>query len=606
MSLSTLLAQAHAQLSARFSDNTISTVTDAYPSSTLFFSLCDGETRARVHHVHGTNFSTAWKQGVTRCQQEAKRHKIAVKWLRIDWITEINTSNWGQLTTQLSKTKRNYFRFGLAFDNKFNFAFLEQELNANAMLYAGSDVSEARLNEKNFKTYASIRYGKNFSFDFLPESSVYIFSTEGIFLTDETSLNALPRDKNESKYPWLSGPGLNGGRRQINNLNSDQVFSLIDSSANFLARQVKKSGQFVYGHFPCFGREIATYNALRHASSIYSMLEGWELTRREALLSAINRAIHYLTQTLIRTYTLSSGEKLSFVIDIGDEIKLGANAVSLLTFVKYTELTHDNQFLTLMEQLALGIAYMQDKTNGQFVHVLHAHDLSTKESFRIIYYDGEAAFGLMRLYGLTKDSRWIKIVEQAFDYFLKADHWRAHDHWLSYCANELTRYKPDENYFRFGVQNVTGHLDFILQRETTYPTLLELSMAFEQMLGRISELPSMNHVLEGLDIDKFYRALNHRAHYLLNGFFWPEFAMYFAKPNSVVGSFFIRHHTFRVRIDDIEHYLSGYVAYWKYLQRKKSFPPKSKQENQSEDITRTAAGLHPEPASKGPVAVWGG
>ena len=468
-----------------------------------------------------------------------------------------------------------------ALDSRFNYAFLEQELNANAMLYLGNDTPNAGINTKNFRTYAASRYGDLDPLDFCDNDPVVVFSTGGAFCDSRGQLHALP------------GPGLGCGLRQVSPLKADEVENIVDQGANYLASQVQKSGKFIYGYFPCFDHLINHYNALRHASSTYAMVEAWELTRNAALKKAIDRSLNYLTHNLVKEVDLPGATRAAFLVDTDGEIKLGGNAVCLLALVKYSEVAKTQKFDALMNALAEGIAHMQDPASGKFVHVLSFPDLSVKEAFRIIYYDGEAAFGLMRLYGYAKDLRWLARVEKAFDYFIENQHWQSHDHWLGYCVNELTLYRPEERYFRFGVQNVAEHLDFVLQRETTYPTLLELMMAAQRMLQRMDVTPAVGHLLSLLDLEKFYRALHYRAHYLLNGRFWPEIAMYFKNPKRIVNSFFIRHHAFRVRIDDVEHYLSGFVAYHQFLKMEQKAVSA---EPQARDIVKP----------QGPIVAFGG
>ena len=154
MSLSNLLSRARPLIEARCA--AVAPLADgSTPGFVLFYSLSDGETRARVYRSSGADFARAWQAGVAQCQREAQRRKINVRWLRIDWATSIEASTWGALAPRLAGFKRNYFRHGLALDPRLEVAFLEQELNANAMLYAGSDVAQAQVNEKNFSTYAN-------------------------------------------------------------------------------------------------------------------------------------------------------------------------------------------------------------------------------------------------------------------------------------------------------------------------------------------------------------------------------------------------------------------------------------------------------------------
>jgi hypothetical protein len=109
---------------------------------------------------------------------------------------------------------------------------------------------------------------------------------------------------------------------------------------------------------------------------------------------------------------LPDGTRAAYLLDVGSEIKLGGNAVCLLALVKYTELTGDRQLPAADGAAGAGHPPHAGPQTGSFVHVLNAPALDVKDAFRVIYYDGEAAFGLMRLYGLTRDARWLAVVEK--------------------------------------------------------------------------------------------------------------------------------------------------------------------------------------------------
>jgi UDP-N-acetylmuramoyl-tripeptide--D-alanyl-D-alanine ligase len=559
----------------------------------IFLSATDGTSRATVRTVTGADVDDAWQRAGEVLQSG---DFAGARWLRIEWVDAVERSSWGALRARLIDTKRNYFRLGIALDADFEHAFLETELNANAMLYGGPHEPAATLNEGNFGLYAASRHGLG-ELSFADDRRIWLFTTRGAFVGEDDVVHE------------FRGTGLDAGRRALPPLDAEQILGLIERGSGYLATQVGADGKFTYGWHPCFDRPIAAYNSLRHASTVYAMLEAWEVTRDDKLKEAIDRALAYLTKELIQTGLLPKGGTGAFLVDCGGEIKLGGNAVAILALVKYRQLTGDHRHQALCDGLAQTILSMQDPVSGRFDHVLNYPALDVKQSFRTIYYDGEAAFALMRLFDLTGERRWLDAVERAFEHFIREEHWKAHDHWLSYCVNELTQHNPSETYYRFGVDNVRDYLDFVLERVTTFPTLLELMTAAEKMIGRLRSDPALAHLLERFDLPRFYQALHFRANYLLNGHFWPELAMFFARPDRIVGSFFIRHHGFRVRIDDVEHYLSGLIAYRNLLIDSEAGGHASPAEREqmpanvhwtAEDVVRATAG-HWSPQ---PLADW--
>lgn len=513
----------------------------------LFLSFTDGSHRARVLRGAGADGTAAWNDAAARLPDE----DAALRYLRLDIVSAVNATDWAAVHAQLGRTKRNYYRLGIALDPVLRHAFLETELNANAMLDGGRAVPTAALNHATFLAYARARDGIT-AIACDGAEPVWTFVTTGWFAGEDGIVHP------------LAGDSRNRGRRQLA-LDPPGIERLVASGSRYLATQVDSAGRFHYGWHPCFDRPIATYNALRHASTTYAMLEAWELTRDPRLRAAIDRALHHLRTRLLRDVTLPDGRSAAMLVEGDGEIKLGGNAVAVLALAKQAELTGSGADDALLNQLGEGLLHMQDAATGVFAHVLDADTLAVKHAFRTIYYDGEAAFALLRLHERSADPRWLAAAERAFDHFLAAGHARAHDHWLAYAAELLTRFRPEARYYRFGLDNVRDHLGFVRNRITTFPTLLELMTATERLVARLRADPALTPLLRGFDLPEFYGAMHARAHYLLNGHFWPELAMFFARPDRIAGSFFIRHHGFRIRIDDVEHYLSGLIAYRRYL-----------------------------------------
>src|SRR5699024_6105858 len=316
-----------------------------------------------------------------------------------------------------------------------------QELNGNALIRKLADESIG-LHENNINHYLSVKGSNRVVFvkKAFKNKAVLLFQTKGYF-----------KDRSKDELLSLYDGNLTNGLRKIINMN-DEVKSLITHSTNFLTKQVQKTGKFTYGYFSAFGKTIANYNILRHSSSLYAMVEGYEITKNPETLRAVERGIQYVLDTAL-VYKKEGEEGIAFIVEHANkgEIKLGSNATAILAMAKYMEVTGDRTYVKVAQDLARGILEMRLPDNS-FIHVLQYPGFSIKELNRIIYYEGEAIFALLRLYAIDKQVEWLEASKVTFDYFIENDYWKHHDHWLSYAANELTLYDPDDKYFLFGMK----------------------------------------------------------------------------------------------------------------------------------------------------------
>lgn len=499
---------------------------------TVFLSVSDGKYRCKVYSGHGDNFDDALHDAGQMGLRNLGEH--AVKYLKLDILSDKNYISAGDLSDILISTKLNTYRKSIAFDAGFSDYLLESELNSAGIL----DYTSGGFDLDYLNSYFSA-CGRN-RLAQLPESYIE-FTTLGYFCDEDNQVHELGHD--------VDVPGY--GRRR------DFDFNLVlENAGEYLRRQVLDDGRFVYGYTGYDNHEIEDYNILRHAGTAWSLMNYYRLTGDESIMADIDSVMDYLLSQVIYH------DDMAFIYDVeNDEIKLGSSGLGLIALVNYIEISGRQDLLGLSRQLADGILYCLND-DGTFNHVYDI-DLNLIEKTRTVYYDGEATYGLCRLYDLTGDAGYLDAVSGIIKRnFIENEYETIGDHWVAYTLNSFLKSRWDSEIFDFALRNVSFNL-------TTWESFRVPASARFEACANLYDLykyaGAHGHVIpEWFDFDmlaRFERDVDDMLNLTLDGFFWQEIAMYQGYPDRISYGFFDRTDAFRTRIDDTQHSYNGILVY---------------------------------------------
>lgn len=503
-----------------------------------FISVSDIHQQAYVFRASAESAEKAWEKAKKNAVDFISAENLDPAWVKADITSSAEKKPLAELLKTISEGLRNYFRRGISFDDKLDRALIEAELNTCRII----DYKKGSIDIKLLNQHLAANDLPTLSQ--LPEE-VTVFTCESAFC-----------DEKGAVYPLYSDD-RRCGRRVLPRFEKENAYRVIASAADCLAMQIGLNGEFDYGFYPTLSKEVKGYNILRHAGSVWSMMCAYRLTGDRFLKEQIDSSVGYMIQSM--SYKYPAGKVKDNVLYLADktngEVKLGGNAIAIIVLTEYMDIFGTDKYTQLARELGNGILELFDERDGSFFHVLKYPSLAPRDKFRTVYYDGEAVFALCRLFGLTRDKRYIDAAKQAVDRFIDKNYEQYKDHWVAYSVNELTKYYPLPKYLNFGIKNVEFNLDKIYAQQTTYHVLLELLCASFELAQRIREEGLKCPAMESFDMKKLVDAIFYRADHMLNGYGYPEYVMYFGQPSGALGAFFVRHDDFRIRIDDIQHFL---------------------------------------------------
>ena len=263
-----------------------------------------------------------------------------------------------------------------------------------------------------------------------------------------------------------------------------EIRESIRLGGRWLLERVGTDGKFAYEYLPDEDKWTSGYNIVRHAGSVYGLLEMAELAQsepllrrdRDAYLDAVARSIGYVFDGLKPPRRAKGADRRCLLDDRG-RCESGSAALSLLTLLvrpersalpkRYRDRIYAPDDQALVEGLGLTLLDMID-ADGKVFRRYDEAVRAKKVKKEPLYYPGETMLALMQLYRKTKDDKWLDAAKKIGDRQVKSyrkDRFQWPDHWVMQALYRLWQVTHNDVYADFAYQMAThsssqqyGHL----------------------------------------------------------------------------------------------------------------------------------------------------
>jgi len=352
------------------------------------------------------------------------------------------------------------------------------------------------------------------------------------------------------------------GHARSRELTRPALLAAARSAGRYLVRMRHDNGKFIYSYDAARNRDRGSYNLVRHAGTIYSMLQLYRVKKDEKLLAAANESINYLLG-FVKPF------RGAMVLKSKDRIKLGGVALVAVALIEHVRATGSKQHLKVAQQLCSYMVSAQRK-DGSFVHS-RKFPGGEERDFRSQYYPGEAMLGLLRTHSVDKNPKWLDAAERAARYLItvrdkgKATSELIHDHWLLYALNELYRARKKPLYLTHASRIAQAITDSQLTKSVPedyvggYRPPPRSTPAATRSEGLLAAHSLIREFGDQQLAKRIRRAVEMGVGFQLHTQITRERAMYFRDPRRGLGGFTRSLTNFEVRIDYVQHNISALI-----------------------------------------------